>query len=188
MNCSDTGCPFGLVGCEGIDVALDFRECPPVKYVLDASLYSPPMVGDDVCVYGGFGAYGNIRNYRATIGDLYGSAENADREHFSGNAIIQPNYSYLVGAEQIEGFSGSCALNGYGITGIASSMDSLNIDKTHAVIVRWVDVVRCMDKHMSEIKSLSHQCDVAMLSPPTLLSWFEIILLPFVPSKILAML
>ena len=70
MNCSDTGCPFGLVGCEGIDVALDFRECPPVKLVLDASLYSPPMVGDDVCVYGGFGAYGNIRNYRETIGVL----------------------------------------------------------------------------------------------------------------------
>jgi hypothetical protein len=110
----------------------------------------------------------NINSYRAAIGGFLNKHEHNPPFQLLPN--LNPNYRFLVGAQQSQGLSGSCVLNGYGIVGVACASYSGG----NAVVVPWSDINKCFQK-----KKKSHYfptlkfCNATVTRVPNLQNFVE---------------
>jgi hypothetical protein len=169
FNCTGL-CPVDVIHCNGLDISLLLGECPPSEFSLDATTFTSPMIGDDAFVYGHSLDQMGIRNYRATIGNLYG--RHIGNPPFSGMPNINLNARLLVGASQYPEFSGSAVLNGYGIIGVACASGKESFGT--AIVVPWDDIMQCIENNVANISAnFPVGCNSTVISSPTLLNRVE---------------
>ena len=159
---------LNLIRCPDSDISLIMR-CPSASFSLDAFLYMESRVGDEAVVFG-HGVSNNIKNYRATIGGFYGA--NVSGTVFNVEVIIRANSRYMVGTDQVPGFSGAGVLNGYGIIGIASGSLA---NSTNAVIVPWSDsdIYMCIQRQVNAGTFFPVNCSSSIIAMPSLLNRIE---------------
>jgi hypothetical protein len=159
--------PNGVVACNRLDVSILVKDCPTPSFSIDATKFIEPLVGDDAFVYG-FPTDSRFRSYRATIGEtLQWTSIGA---HFNSELIVRNNSRYLVGADQVDGFSGGCVLNGHGIIGMVCCKVG---NTTNAVMIPWSDIFQCIEDSYYSGVIFPANCTATMIAPPTLLSSAE---------------